>query len=176
MPPLLAGSGAQLELTLVAWYYSATMKRLKQATVKKGKTHDRICLTLEHEDGVFQAWLDPEQAEQLAAAIFTYRFDLPVGAAGLNGLPVGTVVVRRPPEWKKPPEKVFISFSTTMPRELGPRPRDFIKFVKDDPAAIKKLEKADAAWLRKAKKMQEADETKYGRRASLFDVEKPKKR
>ena len=85
------------------------MRRLQQALVKQGKVKGRVHLTLENADGVFQTWLDRKQAERLAADIFTCRFELP-----------GTVLVDRPPQWKKPPTEVFISFRTTMP--LGPMP------------------------------------------------------
>ncbi len=120
------------------------MKRLKQVTVRKGKGKGRVCLTLENEDRVFEAWLDPEQAERLAADIFTCRFALPVDFPD-------QVLVNRPPKWKKPPKEIFISFRTTMPRELGPRPLNFIRFVKD-PVGRKRIEELDAVWLRKAAK------------------------
>ena len=47
------------------------MKSVQQFVVKKAKTKGRICITLENDDGPFQAWLSPEQAELLAAQILT---------------------------------------------------------------------------------------------------------
>ena len=103
---------------------------------------------LKPEDGAIQFWLSPTQAERLAADIFSYRFALP-----------DIVVVDRPPQWKKKPNKVFISFRTTMSRELGPRPSlDSMRDSKD-PATRKQhaavepaLKKRQAAWDRQAAK------------------------
>ena len=120
-------------------------------------------------DGVFQVWLDPEQAERLAADIFSCRFDLP-----------DVVLVNQPPKWRKRPTKVFISFSTTMPRDLGPRPSmDFLRHI-EDPALRKEyeallpaLEKAQAAWDRKVHQRQAKKGKNYG---FFAEVEEPEKR
>ena len=81
------------------------MKRLRGFKAGKGKTPGRVYLTLKNADGVFQAWLSPGQAEQLARDLFMCRFDFP-----------DLVTVNPPPKWQKPPKEVFLSFSTTMPR------------------------------------------------------------
>jgi hypothetical protein len=85
------------------------MQRLVDFTVEKGETKGRVRLTLETKDGKFQAWLDRKQAEQLGADIFACRFQFK-----------GLVMVIQPPKLRTKPTEIFISFATTMPRELSP--------------------------------------------------------
>lgn len=148
------------------------MKQLKDFTVKKGTTEGRVRLKLETADGMFQAWLDPEQAERLAADLFRCRFDLP---------PV--IIVDEIPKWRTPPDTVYISFRTTMPRELGLRPSgQVIKEIKD-PALRKEyeakylplIEAAQVKWDKKKLAKRIAKKRSHGDGDLLTGVTRPKK-
>jgi hypothetical protein len=52
------------------------MKQLRTYNVAKGKAEGRVQLTLETADGMFEVWLQGEEAERLAADILSARFNL----------------------------------------------------------------------------------------------------
>jgi hypothetical protein len=115
------------------------MKKLQDFTVKKGKTEERVRITLETEDAVLQAWLDPEQAERLAADILSCRFAFPV------------VIIDPPKRKRRGP--VYLVFKSE-PRELGARPslsEETLDWVeRTNPTIRAKVKTAQEKWDRRA--------------------------
>ena len=136
------------------------MKPLREYKVSKGKAAGRVRIKLDSADGALQVWLAPEQAERLAADIFSIRYDTPM----LEVIP--------PPKMgpkSKRRLRRYITFQAE-PKLLGTRPwfsEELLDIVEQgktpgikDPQIRAKLKKAQEFWDRKYAR------TKKGRQAA----------
>lgn len=121
-------------------------KALWDYKVARGKIKDRVWITFETEDGKFQLYLTPDEAEQIAAEIFAARFE------------TGRLEVIAPR--KKRRKASYIEF-VSVPIVWGQRPMDFPKHRLDelDPA------ERERALAGRAKERWESARTKEGKRA-----------
>jgi hypothetical protein len=114
------------------------MEKLRGCTVNEGEEKGRVRLTLTTAKQEFRAWLDPEQAEDVAAAIIGMRFDLPV-------------IFQQP---KRKRSGVQYLTLQSAPKELGSRPHYHeatLRMAEQhvDPEIRSKLTKAQKKWDRR---------------------------